>query len=594
MTTSRNRELAKLLARIADMYEFLGGDTNRFRALAYRKAAQVIENLPEDIATYMEKHDLQKVHGIGAKTIEKIREFLKTGTIQKYEELRQQVPESLIPLMDVPGLGPKTLRQLYETFHIQTEEDLRRILQSGEVYRLKGFGPKKVQKILHGLELRTALTQRMLYWEALTLARDLLHALHEQLGTQIQKSAYAGSLRRGKETIGDIDLLISTNPEHRTAIIQTFTQLPDVKEILAAGETKASVLVGDNRRQVDLRLIQPDQWGAALMYFTGSKNHNVRLRELARARGWKLNEYGLFDETSNTRLAGTTEEEVFACFNMQWIPPEMREDQGEIELALNHQIPQLVTIQDIRGDMQSHSTWSDGSLSILEMADYVLKHFPHYEYLVLTDHSQAVRVAGGLSPEQFRKQKEEIQKVNAELGRDFVKAGAEVDILPNGNLDLPDDLLQELDFVIASIHSHFQRDNTDRIIQACLNPYVHAIGHPTGRLIGSREPYPLNMEQIIEVCAQTGTALEINGQPDRMDLNDQYARWAREAGVPLILSTDAHYSSNFHYMEIAVVIARRAWCSPQHILNTRPWHEITLWKQEKARKTRAYKSKRHF
>ena len=585
MSTPRNRRLARIFKEMAAMSEYLGGTENMFRARVYEKAAQIISSLPVDIEEYMKDHDLTKLHGIGKRTVEKIKEFIETGTIKKYEELKQQVPPDFIELMEVPGLGPKTLKTLHDAFGITTKEELIEVLKSGKAAQLKGFGPKKIEKILHGIELLQQSRERILYWKALQIARVLMAELKEAVGDRILSMEVAGSVRRGKETIGDIDILVSADRKHHHEIIEAFTKLPSVKEVILAGTTKASIISDEEDRQVDLRVIVPDEWGAALQYFTGSKEHNVRVREIAREKGLKINEYGVFRIDTNEKIAGKTEEEVYEAIGMQWIPPEMRENRGEVELAIQRKIPTLVSLEDVKGDMQSHSEWSDGSLPIIKIADFLMKNFK-YEYFVLTDHSQAVRVANGLTPERFLKQIEEIKKINAELGTDFVKAGAEVDILPDGTLDLPDEILEKLDFVVASIHSHFNRDNTDRIIRACMNPYVHVIGHPTGRIIGQRDPYPLNFPQIIETCLKTGTALEINGQPDRMDLSDTLAFEARQAGVMLTLATDAHYNSNFYYMEIAVKIARRAWCTPDNILNTRPWEEIEEWKERKLKLTK--------
>lgn len=567
---------------MAAISEYLGSEENRFRAITYQRVAQMLESLPEDITEYIKKNDLTKVHGIGRKTLEKIEEFVRTGTIKKYEELKKQIPPDFIELMEVPGLGARTLRQLHDELGVRTREELIEALRSGRAARLKGMGPKKIEKILHGLELAEKLTERILYWTALTIARTLIAEMRQRLGEKIAEVEVAGSLRRGKETVGDIDILVACVPEHAKHVVDTFTALGEVVEVLMKGDTKASVLAGQERRQVDLRVIKPQEWGAALQYFTGSKEHNVRLRELARQRNLKVNEYGVFTADTGERLCGATEEEVYETLGMQWVPPEMREDRGEIELATRRAIPQLVKFEHIRGDMQMHSTWSDGRHSIRDIALYIAEHFPQYEYILITDHSQSVRVANGLTPERFLAQFEEIKRVNAELGgKPAVKAGCEVDILPDGRLDLPDELLAKFDFVVASIHSRFNMDNTERLVAACRHPYVNAIGHPTGRLIGMRDSYPLNLERVVEAAVKTGTALEINGQPDRMDLPDILAHRAREAGAYFILSTDAHFTGNFQYMEIAVKVARRAWLTPAHILNTRPWEEIEEWKAHK-------------
>jgi DNA polymerase (family 10) len=380
-------------------------------------------------------------------------------------------------------------------------------------------------------------------------------------------------VRRRKETIGDIDILVTCARGDRKKVIDAFVSLKDKKTVLAKGDTRASIILKSYGRQVDLRIVNDYEWGAGLLYFTGSKEHNVHLRTLAKEKNLKINEYGVFRIEDEKRVAGETEEEIYKLFGFQYIPPELREMHGEVEKAAKRRLPKLIDLKDIRGDMQMHSTWSDGEMDISELAEYVLKNY-NYEYIVLTDHSQAARVAGGMNESEFRQQVKKIDAINKKLGKSFSKKGVEVDILANGKLDLADSLLAEMDWVCASIHSGFKKDNTERLIRACENPYVNTIGHPSGRLIGMREAYPVDWKKVINAAAQTGTALEINAEPDRMDLNDDLARMAREAGVMLTISTDSHSANNYEFMKLGVFVARRAWCTAGDILNTRSWKEI--------------------
>lgn len=569
-----NRELAKIFENMAHIYEFLD---DRFRSIAYQRAAQIIEDLPQDIRNYIQSGEIHHLRGIGSGIEEKIIEYIKTGKISKYEELKKSIPPDFLELMEVPGLGPKTLKRLYQELGIDTKEKLVQALKDGRIAKLKGFGEKKVQNILKGLELYEKSQKRLLLWEALNLGRDIVEKI--RVLPQVKQIELAGSLRRRKETIGDIDILVACEEKDRQKIIDHFTALDMVKEVIAKGDTKASVIIFEKDRQVDLRVLNIDEWGSGLQYFTGSKEHNVHLRDIAKSKGLKVSEYGVFDAKTGEKIAGKTEEEVYRAVGMQWIPPEMREDRGEIELALEGKIPQLVQLSDIKGDLHMHSTWTDGINTIEEIAKFVLENFK-YEYIAITDHSKAVRVAHGLDEDDILRYIEEIDKINKKLGFGFIKKGVEVDILSDGSLDLPDEILAKLDWVVASVHSQLSRDNTDRIIKAMENPYVCVIGHPTGRTFGSREGYPLS-DEILKVAKETNTALEINAQPTRMDLPDIWIKKAVEAGVKLVISTDSHSLSNFAYMEIGVALARRGWAKKEDILNTKSWEEIEKFKQAK-------------
>ncbi len=566
-----NHQLSRILYRMAAIYEFLG---DPYRARAYSRAARLIEALPDDIRHLAEEHRLKALRGIGPRIAAKIEEFIQTGKISRYEELRRKVPEDFLDLLDLPGLGPKSLKKIHDELGITTKEELLQALRDGRIARLEGFGPKKVEKILKAFERQELARRRILLWEALQIARHLEREVGQIAG--IERVQVAGSLRRRRETIGDFDLLGLASEERFSEIMRRFVRFPEVEEVLVEGPRKSSVVMrfGGERRQVDFRLFKREEWGAALQYFTGSKQHNVHLREIAKERGLKLNEYGVFRIEDGARVAGETEEGVYGALGMACPPPEIREDQGEIEAALSGQLPSLVDYGQVKGDLHLHSTWTDGAFSLREIALYVREKFPHYRYLVVTDHSQAVKVANGLTPERLIAQRREIDAVNAELGEDFLKQGIELDILPDGTLDLPDEALARLDWVVASIHSQFNRDNTDRILRAMENPYVNAIGHLSGRLIGQRDPYPVDIERVVEKAKETGTALEINAQPRRMDLKESWVRFAREAGVKLVVNSDSHHLGHFDYMEIGIAIARRGWCGREDLLNTGPWERI--------------------
>jgi DNA polymerase (family 10) len=425
--------------------------------------------------------------------------------------------------------------------------------------------------MLRGLKLHKGLEDRMLLWDALQVGENLIAALKDLHG--INQVELAGSLRRKKETIGDIDILADVNQRDRKKVAEYFTGPKLAQKVLAKGGTRASIILKNSGKQADLRMVDESEWGAALQYFTGSKEHNIHLRTLAKDRGYKISEYGIFNIDNGKRIAGKTEKDLYRSLGMEFIPPELREDRGEIELALKGRLPALVELKDIKGDLHMHSDWSDGLHTLDEIVAFVQKNLD-YEYIAMTDHSKSERVAGGMDEKGFLKQFKAIREVNEKLGKNFLKAGVEVDILADGSLDLSDEVLGQFDWVTASIHSGFKQNNTDRLIKACEHPHVHCIGHPTGRIIGKRESYPLEMREVLAAARKTGTALEINAQPDRMDLNDELAYMVRDAGVKIVISTDSHKFSDFYFMRLGVDIARRAWCSAENILNTHSWREI--------------------
>jgi DNA polymerase (family 10) len=560
----KNQELASIFDRIADILEFRGDLV--FKVNAYRRAARALEGLSLDAADLAAPGGLEEIPGIGKAIAEKIREYLSTGRMAKLAELERSVPAGLIDLMAVQGLGPKTLSLLHRELGVKDRNSLRQALESGRAAGLRGMGPKKAENILKGLELFSAGQQRLFLGQAYPLAREIAGRLRELLGTE--RVVAAGSLRRMRETVGDIDILVAHADGRRA--VEAFLSLPQVARVLAAGDTKAS-MVSEQGLQVDLRVVEKRSYGAALQYFTGSKEHNVRLRELARRKGMTVSEYGVFRTRGKRWLAGRSEEEVYARLGLPWILPELREDRGEIQAALEGRLPGLVGLDDIRGDLHVHSDWSDGHSSIGDLAAAARKL--GYKYLAICDHSPSASYAGGLSSEKLRKQIEHIKRFNLKrsTGNFRLLSGVECDIRPDGTLDLPDRLLAELDVVVASVHSAFTRNVTDRMIKACRHPQVDVIGHPTGRLISKREGYQgLDLEAVMRQAAATGTALEINSYQERLDLNDRDARRASELGCRLAVNTDSHRASDLWMMELGVGVARRAWLGKKDVINCLP------------------------
>jgi DNA polymerase (family 10) len=575
-----NKILANILKDISSIYKYLGGN-ERFRALAYERAFKVISSLPNDITFYYTDEYIIKLRGIGDSISKKIIEFLKTGKIKKYEVLKKSVPYELLGLLDIKGFGPKSLKQIHTKLNITTEKEFLTALENGSISKLKNFGPKKNEAMLKGFKLHKLIIDRMLLWDALEIAENCLKWFKNI--PEVINAELAGSLRRRKETIGDIDILISCEHKNRKLIVSKFIKSSLVRQVIVKGETKVSVVLNVCNRQLDLRLVNQDEWGSALLYFTGSKEHNIHLRILARQKGFKISEYGIFSISSGKKIAGKTEEEIYNTIGYKIMPPEMRENKGEFDLSLHNKIPDLISVNDIKGDLQLHSIWSDGQSTLEEIINHLTSNFS-YQYIAITDHSKSSRIANGMNEKKILNQIKEIDLINKKYGNYFLKSGLEVDILSDGKLDISDDVLCQLDWVTASIHSNFNRDNTDRIIAACENKYVCCVGHPTGRLIGIREPYKLDMTKIIDAAAKTFTALEINAQPNRMDLNDDLAWLARENKVKLVISTDSHSLNDFNYMKLGVFIARRAWCKADDVLNTKSWDEIKAFKNLKRKK----------
>ncbi len=555
----KNQEIADIFGRLADILEIRGEEF--FRVNTYRKVARIIEDLSADVADLVESGEILDIRGIGKGTVAGIEEYLETGGMRRYEEARKSIPKGLAELLSVPGLGPKTIGLLWREFDVKSIKSLKRTLRGKKILELPGMGPKKVENIEAGIRVYESRSGRLTLGTVLPAALATVAEL--RVATGIDEIEVAGSIRRWRETIGDIDILaLSSKP---APVIKAFTELPRVVEVLAAGTTKASVRVSDGL-QMDLRVVPPSVYGAALMYFTGSQAHNVRLRGLAQSKGLKLSEYGLFK--GERRIAGRTEEGVQKKLGLEFIAPELREDRGEVEAALTGELPGLVELGDIRGDLHVHSNYSDGHSTIEEVARAAKAR--GYMYVSINDHSRSLGVAHGLTIERLLEQEEEIARVNQRVKGITVLSGTEVDILSDGSLDFPDDCLERLDVVVASIHSGFQQSEdkiTGRILSAIRNPHVDIIGHPTGRLLGTRPAYDVDLEVVMAAAADTGTALEINAYHERLDLNDINARRAVEMGVRVAISTDSHHVDQMWAMELGVRTARRGWLTSANILN---------------------------
>jgi len=566
-----NREVARVLGEIADLLEITGGD--RFRLNSYRRVARTVEELSESVADLANRGDLQKVPGIGKGTADRIVQYLKTGRIDVHQELLAKVPPGLPKLLAVPGLGPKKVQVLHEKMGIGGIEDLRSAIAGGKVEGLPGFGAKSVEKIAEGIAFLERSAGRTPMGAALPVAEDLRDAVSKLPGVKCVEMV--GSLRRARETIGDVDLLCVA--ADGKSVVDAFTKLAGVMGVRAAGGTKGSVLVANpvgGEIQVDLRVVPAESFGAAMQYFTGSKEHNVRLRELAVKKGWKLNEYGLFD--GEKRLAGKDEAGIYKKLGLPLIPPELREDRGEIQIK--GKLPPLVELEDIQGDLHVHSTASDGRCTIEEMAAAAGQR--GYKYLGIADHSKSSVIANGLSADRLLEHIEDIRAVNRKLKGITVLPGIECDILADGSLDYPDEVLAQLDWVIASIHSAQQQDRaklTKRSIAAMENPYVCALGHPSGRLLGRRDAMDLDFEQVIAAAARTGTALEINAAWQRLDLKDVHVRQAIDAGCWLVINTDAHSTDQLDQMRFGIQTARRGWATKDRILNAKSPAELKRW-----------------
>jgi len=554
----QNAEIAAMFDQVAELLEIEG--ENQFRVRAYRRAARVIEGLPQSVNSFIAAgRDLSELPGIGKDLSGKIADIVKTGRFNLLDSLKRQLPGQLADIAALPGLGPKRVKLLYDKLKVRTLDDLRRVIKSGRLREIQGFGPTIEQKILSALS-KPAVEKRFKLSVAEAEAEALVSFLRN--GGRV---VVAGSYRRRRDTVGDLDVLVTT--EDGAVVGNKLVRYENVTDVLAHGPTRTTIVLRSGL-QVDVRAVPEQSYGAALLYFTGSKAHNIALRSLANERGWKLNEYGLF--AGKRQIAGATEEDVYKKLGLAFIPPELREDRGEVPAAREGKLPQLVTLSDIRGDLHVHSDWTDGTAAIAAMASGAQAR--GYEYLAITDHSRRVTVAHGLDRARLSRQIGEIERLNSKLHGCTVLKGIEVDILKDGTLDLPDSILSHLDMVVAAVHSHFdlsREAQTDRIVKAMENRHVTILAHPTGRLIGAREPYEIDFDRIISAAHDLGCYLEINAEPDRLDLNDIQAHAAKAMGVKVAISTDAHSTDALQYMRFGVDQARRGWLEADDVLNAR-------------------------
>ncbi|MFC2049963.1 DNA polymerase/3'-5' exonuclease PolX [Chloroflexota bacterium] len=565
----KNTAIAKVFQDMADLLELKG--ENVFKIRAYQRAARTFEHLPKEIEVMLgEGEDLQTIPGVGEAIAKKTIELVNTGKLRVYEELKAEFPEGITTLLEIPGIGPKTANKLSAELGIKSADDLEEAIKDGRVAKMSRLGDKTAENILQQIQALRRKDQRIPIGEALPVVDEILDALRPLPG--VKNLTAAGSLRRFRETVGDIDLMgTADNPEE---VINAFVALPQVREVLAQGPTKASVILPGGL-QADLRMVEHDSFGSLLQYFTGSKQHNVTLRTREQKKGLKLSEYGITDTRTDKLEKFATEEKFYRRLGLQYIPPEIREDQGEIELAEKGAIPRLIELSDIRGDIHVHTDWSDGHDSIEAMAQTAKAL--GYQYLAITEHSAGRGIAHGLNEERLRQQIDEIKRLNQQLKGIRLLTGIEVDIRANGSIDLPDGLLADLDIVIAAIHSAMtQSENqiTRRILGAIENRHVDVIAHPTCRILGEREPVAVDLEAVFRAAVKYNKALEINAMPSRLDLKDIHVYRARELGVKLIMGTDAHSTTHLGFMRFGVGVARRGWCQPEDILNTRPLEEI--------------------
>lgn len=562
----KNLEVSQIFREIAKILEIKGD--NPFRIRAYERAAQNIEGLTEDIENFIKEGRLTEIPGIGKDLADKITEIVDTGTLKVYQDLKKTIPEGLLDLLNIPSVGPKTAKLLYEKLKVKNIQDLEVAIKKNKLQGIFGIKEKTIENILKGIELLKRRKERMPLATAIQVADEFVNTLKKL--PEVKKISTAGSLRRQKETVRDIDILVVSDKPQK--VMDAFTGLNLVKEVLAKGETKSSVRTKDDV-QADCRVVEEKSFGAALLYFTGSKNFNIKIRKLAINKQLKINEYGVF--RNNRFVCGKTEEEIFKILGFSYIEPELREDTGEIELARQFKLPKLLELKDIKGDLHVHSQWSDGGNTIEELVSASLKR--GYSYIAIADHSQSLKVAGGLGLADLKKKQQEINRINKRLKGFRVLYATEVDIDSDGKLDYKDEVLREFDVVVAAIHTGFKQAKvqlTRRIIKACQNKYVHIIAHPTGRLWGTRDAYDIDLDKILKVAKDTNTYLEINAFPQRLDLNDLNCRRAKDMGVKLAIATDAHTTEQLETMKLGISVARRGWLTKEDVINTLSVEEL--------------------
>ena len=566
MPRFNNQEVATLLTNIGDLLEIKG--ENRFKILAYRKAADNIAHLGQDLFDLWQAgENLKNLEGIGKAIADKVGELFETGQLTFWEKLIVEVPESLTDVLAIPDVGPKLARTMWQELEITTVAEVKAAAEAGRLQSLPRMGAKSEARILASIAaLERRETDRFHLGLAWPLAQQVIALLQPM--PEVLKIEAAGSLRRRRETIGDLDFLVATDDPG--PIMAAFQTMPDVEEVIGAGETKSSVRFGSGL-QADLRTLPPRQWGTALQYFTGSKHHNVKVRELAQKQGYSLNEYSLTRESDGEDLFFEDEAALYDCLGLPYIPPYLREDWGEFE----GELPDGLTVTDIKGEVHCHSTWSDGAHSIEEMVRAALKR--GYQYLVITDHSQSLGIANGLTPERLRQQRQEIDAVQTRVPGIRLLQGTEMEVKADGSLDYPDEVLATLDFVVASVHTGLRQDRetlTQRTLAAIHNPYVKLIGHPSGRLLTRREAGDFDMEAIFQAAAAAGTMLEINAAPERLDLSAAHVRRAIAHGVQLMINCDAHHIDGFNNLHFGVATACRGWANAEHVVNTKPLDEV--------------------
>ncbi len=563
-----NAEISAVFEQVADLLEFQGA--NPFRVRAYRNAARTVHDLSQPVAAIVESDGakLTEIQGIGADLAEKIATLVRTGSLPMLEELLAEIPATVLSIMRVPGLGPKRASTLYHELGVSNLDQLREACEAHRVRELKGFGEKTENTILQGLEIAAQADQRAYWSEADQVAQSL--RLHLAECGAIGEMEFAGSYRRGKDTVGDLDLLVVADDPGK--VMDRFAEYPTLADVLARGDTKMSVRLQFGL-QVDLRVVPAESFGAALQYFTGSKAHNVVLRGMAKDRGLKINEYGVF--RGDKMVAGRTEEEVYAAVGLPWIPPELREARSEFDWAAAGELPRLVERDDIRGDLHTHSTWSDGIGTVEEMVEAARQR--GLAYLAITDHSKRATIANGLSAERLLAQWAEIDRFSKRLKGFTLLKGVEVDILEAGGLDLPDEVLAKADWVVASVHfgqNQSRERITERVIGALANPHVSAIAHPTGRLLNKRKPYEIDLDAVLKAARDHGKLMELNAHPSRLDLDDVACAAAKKLGIPIVISTDAHNMNGLDAMRYGVLQARRGGLTKDDVANARPWAQM--------------------